>query len=70
MTEKDLEQTRLASHVTRFKMVENICMVFSHSNIFALILCKKETEDKLLKANYSGKYFVIIKLEKIKQIFY
>ena len=38
----DLAQTRLLGHMTRFKMAENICTIFSHSNLSAFVHKKKE----------------------------
>ena len=48
----DLARTRLLGHVTRFKMAENICTIFSHSNL-SVFVQKKKKEDKWVHRTFT-----------------
>ena len=64
----DVERTRLAGHMTRFKMAEDFCTIFSLKNQKIKFL----NGVNLLKAQRKilhGIYFVIEILKKMQQIF-
>ena len=64
MIEETWKRTRLAGHVKRFKMAENTCTIFSHSNLSAFVQKNQKINEynnieplQNLNKNFSCKLF-------------